>query len=67
MARGREYGHGCDTKNGRPVAKLAPYRERTGAPFGRGRHIVQIHGDLDEPIDVEWEAMVDPDRVLDLC
>ena len=55
------------TKNGRPVAKLSPYRERTGAPFGRDRHIIQIHGDLDEPIDVEWEAMVDPNRVLDPC
>ena len=52
------------TKNGRPVSRLVPYRKTPKAPFGRDRDIIQIHGDLIEPIDVEWEAEVNPDRVL---
>ena len=52
------------TKNGRPVSRLVPYRERPQAPFGRDKDIIQIHGDIIEPLDVEWEAEVDPDRVL---
>ena len=52
------------TKNGRPVSRLVPYREKPQAPFGRYRDIIQIHGDIGEPIDVEWEAQSDPDRVL---
>lgn len=45
------------TKNGQPVSRLLPYREAPRNPFGRDRDIVQIHGDLDEPIDVEWDAV----------
>ncbi|MCY4112675.1 MAG: type II toxin-antitoxin system Phd/YefM family antitoxin [Chloroflexi bacterium] len=52
------------TKNGRPVSRLTPYRERPTSWFGRDRDIIQIHGDITEPIDVEWEAQSDPDRVL---
>ena len=52
------------TKNGRPVSRLAPYREKPKAPFGRYRDIIQIHGDISDPIDVEWEARSDPDRAL---
>ena len=52
------------TKHGRPVSKLAPYREKPKAPFGRHRDIIQIIGDITEPIDVEWEAESNPDRVL---
>ena len=52
------------TKNGRPVSRLAPYREKPKSWFGRDRDIIQIHGDIIEPIDVEWEAQSDPDRVL---
>lgn len=53
------------TKRGRPVAKLAPYRTTRGEWFGRDRDIIEIHGDIIEPVDVEWEAEADPDRVLD--
>ncbi len=45
------------TKNGKPVAKLTPYREKPKSPFGlnRGRYV--IHGDLDGALnDVEWDA-----------
>ena len=52
------------TKNGRPVSRLAPYREKPKSWFGRDRDIIQITGDIIEPIDVEWEAQSDPDRVL---
>ena len=52
------------TKNGKPVAKLAPYRERPKSLFGIDKGRIQILGDIIEPIDVEWEADVDPDRVL---
>ena len=52
------------TKNGQPVAKLAPYRERPKSWFSRDRDKLRILGDIISPIDVEWEADSDPDRVL---
>ena len=44
------------TKHGRPVSRLAPYKERPKSWFGRDRDIIEIHGDIVEPLDVEWEA-----------
>ena len=52
------------TKNGQPIAKLAPYRERPKSWFGRDRDKLRILGDIISPVDVEWEADSDPDRVL---
>ena len=52
------------TKRGKPVARLAPVRRRRGAPFGLHRDQILIHGDIGAPIDVEWDAEVNPDRVL---
>ncbi len=52
------------TKNGRPVSRLIPYREMPQAPFGRDRDIIQIHGDIIEPLDAEWEAETNPERIL---
>lgn len=52
------------TKNGHPVSRLIPYREMPQAPFGRDRDIIQIHGDIIEPLDAEWEAETNPDRIL---
>ena len=52
------------TKNGRPVSKLAPYREPPKSLFGAGRDRMKIVGDIISPIDVEWEAETNPDRVL---
>ena len=51
------------TKRGKPVAKLAPWERKPRTLFGAGGEIA-IHGDIIEPIDVEWEAESDPDRVL---
>ena len=31
--------------------------------LGADRDIIQVHGDIVGPLDVEWEAEVDPDRV----
>ena len=45
------------TKNGQPVSRLLPYREKPQSPFGRDRDIIRIHGDIVEPIDVEWDAV----------
>ena len=44
------------TKNGRPTARLVPYRPRPGVWVGVDRDVIQILGDLDEPLDVAWEA-----------
>ncbi len=44
------------TKNGRPVSKLIPYREKPKTLFGIDRDKIVILGDIVEPIDVEWEA-----------
>ena len=52
------------TKNGRPTAKLVAYRKAPDAWFGADRGDIQIKGDIVSPIDVEWEADSDPDRVL---
>ena len=44
------------TKHGRPVSRLTPYREKPKSLFGRGRGMIEIYGDIVEPLDVEWEA-----------
>ena len=43
------------TKRGTPVARLVSCREKPKTHFGAGGPIV-IHGDITEPIDVQWEA-----------
>ncbi|MFI4988593.1 MAG: type II toxin-antitoxin system Phd/YefM family antitoxin [Alphaproteobacteria bacterium] len=47
------------TKRGKPVAKLVPADERPVDLFGWMAGTVTIHGDIVEPIDVEWEANVE--------
>ena len=65
------HGRGADcggevviTKNGKPVSRLVLYRERPKSFFGADRGRMKIVGDIVSPIDVEWEAEADPDRVL---
>lgn len=53
------------TKHGRPVSKLVPYREKPKTLFGIDRGKLEIVGDIVSPIDVEWEAEANSDRVLD--
>ena len=52
------------TKNGSPTARLVPYRERPKTLFGIDRGKLEILGDIISPIEVEWEAESNPDRVL---
>ncbi len=52
------------TKNGRPTARLVPYRKRFRDWFGADRGSIEILGDIISPVDVEWEAETAPDRVL---
>ena len=44
------------TKNGRPVSRLVPCRRKPKSLFGIDRGRLEILGDVDEPLDVEWEA-----------
>ena len=45
------------TKNGKPVAKLTPYREKPKSPFGINKGRYEIIGDIDGALsDVEWDA-----------
>ncbi len=52
------------TKNGKPVAKLAPYQGKSESWFGRDRGKIRILGDVISPVEMEWEAESNPDRVL---
>ena len=52
------------TKYGRPVARLTSLQQRPSTLFGAGRDRMKILGDIISPIDVEWEAQSDPDRVI---
>lgn len=65
-------GRGCGDRRGdrhhqARAARVAPraLREPPEAIFGTDRDVIRIHGDVVAPLDVGWEAEVDPDRVLD--
>ena len=44
------------TKNGRPVSRLVPYREKPKSLFGIDKGRIKLLGDIIKPVDVEWEA-----------
>jgi prevent-host-death family protein len=44
------------TKRGRPVAVLAPVRERRSSAYGFMKGRMQILGDIVAPVDVTWNA-----------
>ena len=50
------------SKNGRPLARLVPYRDKPASLFGIDRGKIEILGDIIEPLNVEWEANVLPAR-----
>ena len=53
------------TKNGRPVSRLAPYRERPKTLFGVDRGKIEILGDIVSPMPSEWfEDPNDGDEAL---
>jgi prevent-host-death family protein len=45
------------TKNGKPIAQIIPFIEKPKSIIGALKGSVTILGDLDEPLDVEWEAL----------
>ena len=45
------------TKRGKPVAELSQARELRSPIFGSMRHTMKIIGDIEAPLDVEWDAM----------
>ena len=51
------------TKNGRPVSRLVPYRERPNSLFGIDREKIEIHGDIVEPVGTDWE--IEAGKTLD--
>jgi prevent-host-death family protein len=44
------------TKNGTPIAQLAPLKQKK-SPFGILKDELVIVGDIMSPLDVEWDAM----------
>ncbi len=44
------------TKNGVPVSKLVPYRERPDSLFGQDRDLISIEGDIVSPLEEAWDA-----------
>jgi len=45
------------TKNGKPVAEIVPFIEKPKTLLGAMKGSVTILGDLDEPLDVEWDVL----------
>ena len=52
------------TKNGRPTARLLPWRKRFEDWFGADRDRIEFTGDIISPTDLECEAEADPHQVL---
>lgn len=44
------------TKNGRPVSRLVPFREKPESLWGLHRESLVIQGDVVSPLDIDWEA-----------
>jgi antitoxin (DNA-binding transcriptional repressor) of toxin-antitoxin stability system len=44
------------TKNGRPVSRLVPYREKVSSLWGLHHDQVEMLDDLVEPTGESWEA-----------
>jgi len=44
------------TKNGRPVSRLLPYRDRSVTLFGLHAHQVHLADDLIAPLNDSWDA-----------
>ncbi len=45
------------SKRGKPIVRLVPYQEPLESTFGVDKGTVRVHGDIVEPLGVEWEAM----------
>ncbi|MXZ35528.1 MAG: type II toxin-antitoxin system Phd/YefM family antitoxin [Acidobacteria bacterium] len=47
------------TKNGRPVSRIVPYRNKPQMLFGRHRDKIRILGDIVSPMPAEWFEATD--------
>ena len=45
------------TKHGRPVAKVVPLKKPAVRRRANFAHLVEFVGDIETPLDIEWEAM----------
>jgi len=55
------------TKQGHPVSRLVPYHSKPKTLFGIDRGKLEIVGDIDEPLDVLWEAQTGDKWEDDRC
>ncbi len=46
------------TKNGVPVAKLVPVNPLVTDVYGLHRGLMDVSGDIESPIEVDWDATV---------
>ena len=44
------------TKNGKPISRLAPYRNQVDTLFGLHKGKISSHDNLINPIDEAWDA-----------
>jgi prevent-host-death family protein len=44
------------TKNGKPISRLEPFRERPSILFGALAGAIEVTGDIISPTGVDWEA-----------
>lgn len=44
------------TKNGIPVSKLVPYREKPNSLFGQDRESISIEGDIVSSLEDVWDV-----------
>ena len=47
------------TKRGKPLVKVVPIEEQTNGLLGCMKGKIQIVGDIESPIPVEWKVMKD--------
>jgi prevent-host-death family protein len=45
------------TKNGKPIAEIVPFVQKPKTLRGAMKGSIKILGNLDEPLDVEWEVL----------
>ena len=63
-----ESGVGDDiTRNDHPISRPVRYRKKPKSLFGVDRGRVDILGNIDEPLDVEWESATGQNQEEDHC
>ena len=52
------------TKRRHPASRPAQRRQQAEGSYAADHRIIDIRGNIVDPPEVEWEAEVDPDRVV---